>query len=115
MIRDLRYKYIKRLDSSEDEFYDLEADPQEKRNVIEDPKYGAQVLRMQREMLSWYQSTCDVVPLDFDKRFNEEMMWSMMRHNAENQQEEKRIRERIQAGDTMPQVLEVLRKMREEG
>ena len=115
MIRDLRYKYIKRLDSSEDEFYDLEADPQEKRNVIEDPKYGAQVLRMQREMLSWYQSTCDVVPLDFDKRFNEEMMWSMMRHNAKNQQEEKRIRERIQAGDTMPQVLEAMRKMREEG
>lgn len=115
MIRDQRYKYIKRLDSSEDEFYDLEADPQEKHNVIDDPKYKAQVLRMQREMLSWYQSTCDVVPLDFDKRFNEEMMWSMMRHNAKNQQEEKRIRERIQAGDTMPQVLEALRKMREEG
>ena len=29
--------------------------------------------------------------------------------------EEKRIRERIQAGDTMPQVLEAMRKMREEG
>lgn len=115
MIRDLRYKYISRPDSGDDEFYDLETDPQERYNVIDDPRYEAQIARMRREQLRWYQATCDVVPLDFDQRFNEEMLWSMMKHNAQNEREAVLIRERIHAGDKMPHVMEALRKFRENG
>lgn len=114
MIRDARYKYISRLGGGSDEFYDLQADPGERRNAIADPAYAAEILRMEREMLRWYQATCDVVPLDFDQRFNTEMLLAMLRPNAKNSAEEALIRERIEAGDKMPHVMEALRRFRAE-
>lgn len=67
MIFDGRYKYVMRL-SGTDEFYDLEKDPQEKFNEIDNEQYAADILRLKLEMLKWYQETCDVVPREFDLR-----------------------------------------------
>ena len=69
MIRDRRYKYIKRS-GGRDEFYDLENDPKEERNEIYNPVYSERILLMQREMLSWYQDTCDIVPRKKDNRID---------------------------------------------
>lgn len=68
MICDGRYKYVLRLNGN-DEFYDLEKDPQEKLNRISDEAYAAKILEMKLEMLSWYQETCDTVQRAFDSRF----------------------------------------------
>ncbi len=68
MIRDDRYKYILRL-NGEDEFYDLEKDPEEKINRINEKEYEAVILNMKLEMLRWYQETCDTVGRKFDSRF----------------------------------------------
>lgn len=113
MIRDKRYKYISRPDGK-DEFYDLAVDPQERYNVIGNPAYAEQIYRMQREQLRWYQSTCDVVPWDFDQRFNGEMFWAMLKHHAQNEAEAKILREHIAAGETMPIILAALQKFRKE-
>ena len=67
MIRDARYKYIKRADGT-DEFYDILIDPLEETNVIDDQAYAEQVLSMKLEMLDWYQRTCDIVPRKIDNR-----------------------------------------------
>ena len=67
MIRNARYKYIKRADGS-DEFYDLLIDPLEETNVVDDPAYEQQIRIMKCEMLDWYQKTCDIVPRKIDNR-----------------------------------------------
>lgn len=67
MIRDERYKYVKRMAGS-DEFYDLLEDPREKKNRISDEKYAEEIMRMKLAMLEWYQETCDVVPRRYDSR-----------------------------------------------
>lgn len=113
MIRDKKYKYISRPDGT-DEFYDLAEDPQERYNVIQDPAYAEQIHLMQREQLRWYQSTCDVVPWDFDQRFNGEMFWAMLKHHAQNEAEAKILRDHIAAGETMPIILAALQKFRKE-
>lgn len=86
MIRDQRYKYISRVNGA-DEFYDLLTDPQERHNAIHESGYAGKIAEMQREQLRWYQATCDIVPLDFDARFNAEMVFSMMRASAETPEE----------------------------
>ena len=100
MSYDGRYKYISRSDGI-DEFYDLLADPSERRNMISDPEYTEQIQKMQREQLRWYQATCDVVPLDFDERFNKEMMWAMMKGKTRSEAERTFIRECIDKGMKM--------------
>lgn len=113
MIRDKRYKYISRSDGA-DEFYDLETDPQEMRNAIDDPDYGPQIMKMQRQQLRWYQATCDIVPLDFDARFNKEMLWAMMKGNARNEEELALIRRCIDGGMVMAHVYGALAAFRKE-
>ena len=112
MITDGKYKYIMRQDDT-DEFYDLEKDPGERTNVIDDPAYAAIIRKMERELLRWYQGTCDIVPFDFDARFNHEMMWAMMKSGCENEEEEKIVHDAIWAGSKMPYVAEALRMYRE--
>lgn len=114
MILDGRYKYISRTDGT-DEFYDLKADPGERHNAIGQPEYSAQILKMQRQQLRWYQATCDVVPLDFDDRFNHEMLWAMMKGNAQNDEELRLIRRCIDSGMKMAHVHGALAKFRAEG
>lgn len=112
MIRDLRYKYISRMDPAQDEFYDLQWDPQEKINAIGDPRYAGDILRMQREMLHWYQATCDVVPMDYDARFSKEMLWAMMRHNVRDAGEEAFVRQQIDDGVPMARIYGALEARR---
>lgn len=113
MIMDHRYKYISRV-AGNDEFYDLQKDPGERHNAFEDPAYAPVILKMQREQLRWYQATCDIVPLDFDARFNKEMLWAMMKGNAQNDAERSVIRESIDAGLPMAHVYGALAKFRAE-
>jgi arylsulfatase A-like enzyme len=49
MIRDDRYKYVWNPTDT-DEFYDLEADPGEKRNLIRMAEHGGGIARMRREL-----------------------------------------------------------------
>ncbi len=112
MIFDGRYKYIMRQDDT-DEFYDLEKDPGERTNRIDEAEYAGDIRRLERELLRWYQGTCDIVPLDFDKRFNAEMLWSMMKGNCRNAGEEAVVREAIMSGKPIVMVTEMLRKYRE--
>ena len=111
MIRNQRYKYISRVNGAY-EFYDLLRDPGEKHNAVYDPAYAVQIAKMQREQLRWYQATCDVVPLDFDARFNKEMLWAMMKGNAENEEELQLIRSLVDNGLNMAHVYGELAKFR---
>lgn len=67
MCRHNRFKYVRRAFEM-DEFYDLVDDPGETRNLIDDPRCGDEISRLKDRMLTWYMETCDVVPLDTDRR-----------------------------------------------
>lgn len=67
MIRMGNLKYVKRL-YEKDELYDLDKDPQELYNVIDDEAYLYDVLKMKDRMLTFYQETGDIVPNRRDKR-----------------------------------------------
>lgn len=67
MIRDKRFKYIYRL-YEKDEFYDLEKDKEEKKNLIDDPVYSGKISAMKEEVLRFMVETCDTVPVVPDKR-----------------------------------------------
>lgn len=103
MIRNHEYKYICRLYGS-DEFYDLCKDPQELRNVIQDPAYTDKVEKLRKEMLLWYQDTCDVVPHTYDNRFSYEMSWARMKQCCPKDYEET-AKERLKNGDSLFEVL----------
>ncbi|MBR3358743.1 MAG: sulfatase-like hydrolase/transferase [Solobacterium sp.] len=112
MVFDGRYKLIVRQDDT-DEFYDMHEDPSEYYNKVDDPKYASEVLRLERRMLKWYQATCDVVPLDFDARFNYEMLWAMLKGNCQTEEEYTLVHDAIFRGMKMPMVMELLKKHRE--
>ena len=67
MCRTRDYKYVRRLYES-DELYDLRRDPGELENRIDDPAYTAILSELRERMLTWYQTTCDVVPHKTDVR-----------------------------------------------
>ena len=67
MCRNKKFKYIKRA-YEKDELYNLIEDPGEINNVIDDPQYASELKKLKDKMLSWYQETCDVVPLKGDER-----------------------------------------------
>ena len=70
-IRDITSKLIEFLEKrayEKDELYNLIEDPGEINNVIDDQQYGSELRILKDKMLSWYQETCDVVPLKEDKR-----------------------------------------------
>lgn len=52
IIRDERYKYV-HFDALPPLFFDLEADPNQFRNLADDPAYTREVLRYAQKMLSW--------------------------------------------------------------
>lgn len=68
MCRTRRYKYVRRLYET-DELYDLEQDPQELCNRIDDPANYPILNELKERMTDWYLETCDVVPNEPDKRF----------------------------------------------
>lgn len=67
MCRTRDFKYVRRLYES-DELYDLRRDPSELQNRIDDPAYAAVLSELRERMLTWYQTTCDVVPYKTDVR-----------------------------------------------
>jgi len=69
MCRTKNFKYVRRL-YEKDELYDLNNDPEEMNNLIDDLKYKDILIRMKERILTWYIETCDVVPFDTDRRFS---------------------------------------------
>ncbi len=69
MCRTKDFKYVRRL-YEQDELYDLKNDPQEIHNIINDPAMKDIVAELKERTLTWYQDTCDVVPLELDQRMN---------------------------------------------
>ena len=67
MCRTRDYKYVRRLYET-DELYDLKNDRGELNNRIDDPAYGDILATLRERMLTWYQTTCDVVPYKTDVR-----------------------------------------------
>ena len=67
MCRTRDYKYVRRLYEM-DELYDLRRDPGELQNRIDDPTYAEILADLRERMLTWYQTTCDVVPYQTDVR-----------------------------------------------
>ena len=67
MIRTNRYKYVKRY-YEQDELYDLESDPQELHNRVDDHEMKGILQELRNKMLDHYQATSDVVPQNVDER-----------------------------------------------
>ncbi len=67
MCRTSKFKYIRRV-YEDDELYDLEQDPQELNNIINNPAYSKTLGELKERTLAWFMETSDVVPLDADSR-----------------------------------------------
>jgi arylsulfatase A-like enzyme len=61
MIRTKKFKYVRRFYET-DELYDLEKDPGETENKIDDSSLSNVLVELKERMLDFYQETCDVVP-----------------------------------------------------
>lgn len=96
MMRGERYKYISRT-LGRDELYDLESDPGECKNLIDDPACMEIIREMQLDMLKWLQSTADIVPFDYDQRMTPEMTWARVRPFVPEKHEE-HVKEMIASG-----------------
>ena len=77
MMRWDRYKYISRV-NRKDELYDLKEDPGETTNLIDRPEHQEMLSKMRTELLYWLESTSDIVPFEFDARFNGRGMLSLI-------------------------------------
>ncbi len=113
MMRTDRYKYISRT-IGRDEFYDLEKDPYEMQNRIDDPTYASQINKMMKQMLKWLQETADIVPFAYDKRFTDEMIWARVRNLIYSEADERLVRRMIREGRGLPEIMQFC-KSREEG
>ncbi len=67
MIRMGNLKYTYRL-YEKDELYDLDKDPMELRNAIDDPAYSERLTEMKGRLLQYYMQTADYVPVKRDAR-----------------------------------------------
>ena len=85
MMRWDRYKYISRV-NRKDELYDLQEDPGETTNLIDRPEHQEMLSKMRTELLYWLESTSDIVPFEFDARFNGRGMLSMIRSHLSPEQ-----------------------------
>jgi len=68
MCRTKDFKYVHRLYES-DELYDLRKDPQELRNVADDPNYREVLHQLKERLLRFWLETSDVVSYDIDRRW----------------------------------------------
>ena len=59
MIRDRRYKYVRRYPYGPDEFYDLEEDPGETRNLIEEEACSPEITAMRARLAQWFARYAD--------------------------------------------------------
>ncbi len=51
-----------------DELFDLQRDPGEQNNLIDDPAMNDVLALLRQRLLKWYMETCDVVPRQTDRR-----------------------------------------------
>lgn len=84
-----------------DELYDLQADPQEMTNRIDDESLAPVVVDMQRKMLKWLEATDDIVPFELDERFTPEMLWARVRGLVPPEKEAE-VRKMIADGTPFP-------------
>jgi len=77
--------------------YFLEEDPGERINRYIEWKESDLVQSLQKEMLTWYQTTCDIVPKDYDNRFTEERIWIMVKKMCPPNEEET-VRQMVRKG-----------------
>jgi len=68
MCRTEYFKYVRRL-YEKDELYDLQIDPQELHNQIDNPDYAEVLTNLQERMLTYFLETGDVVKHEPDKRW----------------------------------------------
>ena len=68
MVRTEKWKYMARL-AGKEELYDLEADPGELANRIDDDGLGDVVRDLRHRLLDWFLRTGDAVPFDQDSRW----------------------------------------------
>lgn len=99
MIRTEDFKYVSRV-NEKDELYDLQKDPGELKNIIDDPAYAPVVLQLEKKLRLWLMQTCDVVPYDMDSRFSHEMIWAKVKKLVPAEYEEE-IRGKIRQGANM--------------
>jgi arylsulfatase A-like enzyme len=59
MIRDARYKYVKRFTDGPDEFFDLETDPNEQTNLIEESEYQELISGYTKQLSAWFRTHVD--------------------------------------------------------
>lgn len=67
MIRSLNHKLVRRT-AGQDELYDLQDDPRELRNLIDDPAMRETRADLEGSMLDWFMRTSDTVPVERDAR-----------------------------------------------
>ena len=67
MCRTRNFKYVRRL-YEKDELYDLQNDPQELRNQIENPDYAEVLSLLKERLLTFFLETGDVVNQEVDRR-----------------------------------------------
>lgn len=59
MIRNERFKLVKRFPYGPDEFYDLSSDPQEEVNLIDAKQYQAEIKTLYQKMIAWFNRYAD--------------------------------------------------------
>lgn len=117
MIRTKDFKYVKRLYES-DEFYNLNNDPLELHNLVNDAGHKEVLIDLKERMLTWYQETSDIVPFAMDSRFNIQELWSSMKANpvfsdVETVEIEKRIQDKSLFGAEFTALMARYRNLRE--
>ena len=111
MLRDEHYKYVCRI-TGEDELYDLDSDPQEMTNRIDDPALSGVLAQMRNLLMRWMIETADVVPLKRDERFTPEMLWGRLRGLVPPEHEAE-VKEKIAQGTPFPVLMGYCRELQE--
>jgi arylsulfatase A-like enzyme len=62
MIRTVRWKYCYRPDDDMDELYDLDSDPYEIHNCIDDVAFLPVIRELRSQLVEWMRSTGDSLP-----------------------------------------------------
>lgn len=112
MMRGERYKYISRTWGS-DELYDLQVDPGETTNLVQDPALMPVLSRMRLDMLKWLQATDDTVPFEYDQRFTPKMLWARVRRMVPAGKENE-VRQMIADNVSFPVLMNYCRTLSEQ-
>lgn len=105
MLRTEKYKYVSRV-LGKDELYDLEKDPKEINNIIDDPNIKDVVVDLRYKMLKWLEYSSDIVPFKYDTRWTKESMYNKVKGIIKQGQESK-VRALINEGADLFTVINV--------